>query len=107
VTGAGTSRPTTPRQRRSSAESRGKAGSGQVQLAELPLLLDIAAVAERLCTTERHVRRLVDEKRIPYLKVGHFVRFDAAEVARWLETCRVGIFDRESVSHRRWYHGQR
>jgi hypothetical protein len=34
------------------------------------------------------VRRLVAEKRIPYLKVGHFVRFDPAEIAAWLDNAR-------------------
>lgn len=46
-------------------------------------------VAAYLCTTVRHVRRLVDEKRIPYVKVGHFVRFDPWEVERWIDGQRV------------------
>ena len=32
----------------------------------------------------RHVRRLVFERRIPYVKWGHLVRFDPADVAAWL-----------------------
>lgn len=67
-------------------------------------LLDIRAVAEHLATSERHVRRLVDEHRIPYVKVGHFVRFDPAELAKWIDDCRVPVFDRRSVSQPRWYH---
>lgn len=67
-------------------------------------LLDIRAVAEHLATSERHVRRLVDEHRIPYLKVGHFVRFDPADLAEWLDACRVQVFDPRSVSQPRWYH---
>jgi excisionase family DNA binding protein len=51
---------------------------------ELPTLLDIAAVSERLHVTERHVRRLVAERRIPFVKVGRFVRFDPADVADWI-----------------------
>ena len=58
---------------------------------ELPKLLDIAAVAEQLCVTERHVRRLVAERRIPYVKVGRFVRFDPAEVADWISASRVPV----------------
>jgi len=46
--------------------------------------MSIADLAGFLATTERHVRRLVSERRIPYLKVGHFVRFDRAAVERWL-----------------------
>jgi excisionase family DNA binding protein len=56
---------------------------------DLSTLLDIGAVAERLCVTERHVRRLVAERRIPYVKVGRFVRFDPVDVADWLTAARV------------------
>ena len=37
----------------------------------LPRLLDIAGVAEHLGVSERHVRRLVAERRIPFIKWGH------------------------------------
>lgn len=57
-------------------------------------LLDIAGVAESLGVTARHVRRLVTDRRIPYLKVGYFIRFDPAEVASWLHTHRVDARDR-------------
>jgi hypothetical protein len=33
--------------------------------------------------------RLVAERRIPYLKVGHFIRFDPREVNDWLAEHRV------------------
>jgi excisionase family DNA binding protein len=39
-------------------------------------LIDIQAVAEFLGITTRHVQRLVAERRIPFLKMGRFVRFD-------------------------------
>jgi excisionase family DNA binding protein len=52
-------------------------------------LLDLAAVAQLLGVTRRHVQRLVSERRIPYLKVGRFVRFDAAELNVWLDHQRV------------------
>jgi excisionase family DNA binding protein len=51
-------------------------------------LLDIDAVAVQLAVTPRHVRRLVAERRIPYLKVGRFIRFDPAEVDAWLDAAR-------------------
>jgi excisionase family DNA binding protein len=53
-----------------------------------PRLLDIDAVAEQLAVTPRHIRRLVAERRIPYLKVGRFIRFDPAEVESWLDRTR-------------------
>lgn len=37
--------------------------------ATLPQLLSIDQLADRLGTTTRHVRRLVAERRVPYLKV--------------------------------------
>lgn len=37
-----------------------------------------------LNTSVRHLRRLVDEGRIPFHKVGWFIRFDEDEIASWL-----------------------
>jgi excisionase family DNA binding protein len=51
-------------------------------------LLDINSVATQLGTSVRHIRRLVAEKRIPYLKVGHLVRFDPTELEVWLQRSR-------------------
>ena len=59
-------------------------------------LLDLPAVAERLNVNERHVRRLVAERRIPYLKWGHLLRFDPVEIAAWLEQARQPVADRKS-----------
>ena len=55
----------------------------------LPQLLTIEQLAELLGTSVRHVRRLVAEKRVPYLKVGKFIRFDPEEIAAWLDQQRV------------------
>ena len=52
-------------------------------------LLDAAELAKRLGVTARFVRRLVDERRVPYVKVGRFVRFDPLEVQRWIAGSRV------------------
>ena len=51
-------------------------------------LLDLTAVAERLNVNQRHVRRLLAERRIPYLKWGHLLRFDAAEIEACLDRAR-------------------
>ncbi len=51
-------------------------------------LVGIDAVAARLGVQVRHVRRLVFERRIPFLKWGHLLRFDPAEIERWLDTLR-------------------
>jgi len=52
-------------------------------------LISLPAVAERLGVNERHVRRLVAERRIPFLKWGHLLRFDPDEIDAWLEAARV------------------
>ena len=54
-----------------------------------PALINIEQVAERLGVSVRHMRRLVAERRIPFVKWGHFLRFDPDEVDRWIEECAV------------------
>jgi excisionase family DNA binding protein len=53
------------------------------------VLLDKDELAARLGVSERFVRRLVEERRIPYLKIGRIIRFDPAEIDRWLTPQRV------------------
>jgi excisionase family DNA binding protein len=48
-------------------------------------LLTIVEVATALGVDVRHVRRLVHERRIPYIKWGHLLRFDPAEIATWID----------------------
>lgn len=55
---------------------------------EIRGLWDVEAVARRLGVQVRHIRRLVSERRIPYLKWGHLLRFDPAEIERWLDGAR-------------------
>jgi len=53
-----------------------------------PQLVDIETLSRHLGVGERHIRRLVAERRIPYVKWGHLVRFDLEEVLEWLEAAR-------------------
>ena len=53
-----------------------------------PRLLDITALADHLGVNTRHVRRLVAERRIPYIKWGHLIRFDPVEVREWIDAYR-------------------
>jgi excisionase family DNA binding protein len=46
-------------------------------------------VAARLNVSVRFIRRLCHERRVPYTKVGKFVRFDADELETWIVTHRV------------------
>jgi excisionase family DNA binding protein len=64
-------------------------------------LLDIDGVAEHLGVNERHVRRLVAERRIPFVKWGHLLRFDPAEISVWLDRQRVGVGGRRRSGHTR------
>lgn len=57
------------------------------QQQRLPLL-SINDVAARLNVQVRHVRRLVAERRIPFIKWGHLIRFDADELEQWLDESR-------------------
>lgn len=51
-------------------------------------LMDLPTVAERLGVNQRHVRRLVHERRIPFIKWGHLLRFDPDEIEEWLNAAR-------------------
>jgi excisionase family DNA binding protein len=54
---------------------------------ELPHLVDIDSIAEHLGVEVRHVRRLVFERRIPFIKWGRLLRFDPVDIAAWLDEC--------------------
>ncbi len=46
-------------------------------------MLKLGELCEWLNITERHARKLVERKAIPYRKVGHLLRFPEAEVEDW------------------------
>lgn len=52
-------------------------------------LLDPKQLALILGITERHVKRLVAERRIPFVKVGRFVRFERSAVDEWVKRATV------------------
>ncbi len=51
---------------------------------QLPTLIDIVTLADHLGVDVRHVRRLVAERRVPFIKWGHLLRFDPVEISAWL-----------------------
>lgn len=57
-------------------------------------LLDVPTTADRLGVSVRYVRRLVAERRIPYIKLGHLLRFDPDEVDAWVDQARVSQLGR-------------
>ena len=62
--------------------------SSTVRSSEAPLV-DISGAADRLGVSVRYVRRLVAERRIPYVKLGHYLRFDPAELDEWIDRLRI------------------
>jgi excisionase family DNA binding protein len=51
-------------------------------------LLDAKAVADRLGVPESWVRESARSGAIPHVRLGRYVRFDLADVERWLEECK-------------------
>lgn len=56
-------------------------------------LIAIQDVAEILGVNVRHVRRLVQERRIPFIKWGHLLRFDPVVIASWIDEHRQIPFE--------------
>jgi excisionase family DNA binding protein len=61
------------------------------EAAVLPSLVDIETVATSLGISVRQVRRFVAEGRIPYVRVGHLIRFDPAALNEWIDDRRAGF----------------
>ncbi len=52
-------------------------------------LIGIKQLASRLGVSERFVRRLVEERRIAFHKIGRYVRFDPCDVDDWIARNRI------------------
>jgi excisionase family DNA binding protein len=52
-------------------------------------LLTVDAVAERLSTSVRFVRRLVAERRIEFVKIGRHVRITESALAEFIDAGRI------------------
>jgi excisionase family DNA binding protein len=61
-------------------------------------LLDVEELAQWLGVEQGFVRRLIAERRVPFVKIGKFVRFDPNEITTWIDSRRVGM---EASSSRR------
>ena len=71
------------------APPRERSNPGQPALAGRSALIDVDELAKWLGVEVVFVRRLVAERRIPFLKIGKFVRFDPGEVSTWIDRQRV------------------
>jgi excisionase family DNA binding protein len=56
----------------------------------LPALVDIATVSHSLGISMRQVRRFVAEGHIPFVRVGHLIRFDPDAINDWIDVRRSG-----------------
>ncbi|MGQ0617330.1 MAG: excisionase family DNA-binding protein [Acidimicrobiia bacterium] len=56
-----------------------------------PDLIDLPTLARRLGVDQRHIRRLVAERRIPFVKWGYLLRFDAVGVDARIDRSRVPV----------------
>jgi excisionase family DNA binding protein len=63
-------------------------------------LVDVVGAAARLGVSERHVRRLVAERRIPFIKWGRLLRFDEQDLEVWINAARVPAVDPNRASRR-------
>ena len=60
-------------------------------------LLDVAEAADRLGTTERFPRRLIEERRIAFVKVGRHVRIAESVIDEFIEANTVRPITGQSV----------
>ena len=52
-------------------------------------LIDAEQLAARLGVSKRYVRRMIEERRIPFHKIGRYVRFRPTDVDDYLASRRV------------------
>ncbi len=76
------------RAQRSPADLRTPAEVPTLESDQVPML-DVIGLADRLGVSERFVRRLVEANRVPYYKIGKFVRFHPDDIGTWLASKRV------------------
>ena len=61
-----------------------------------PPFLNVDELAAWLGIEVVFVRRLIAERRIPFVKVGRLVRFDPEEIAAWIDGRRVAVEEQRS-----------
>ena len=71
-----------------SPPQKGSIRKAQVS-AQRPTFLNVEELAGWLGVEVVFVRRLIAERRIPFVKIGRFVRFDPEEIAAWIDGQRV------------------
>src|ERR1700733_4054075 len=62
----------------------------KADVGRIPTLVDIQAVSRSLGISMRQVRRFVANGEIPFVRVGHLIRFDPEELNDWINARRAG-----------------
>lgn len=60
----------------------------------LPTLIDIPTVSRSFGISTRQVRRFVADGQIPFVRVGHLIRFDLDALKEWIDARRAGSIAR-------------
>ena len=55
------------------------------------VLWKVREAAEFLRCTPDAMYKMVEDRKIPYLRIGRRILFDASELRAWLEQRRVGV----------------
>jgi len=76
-------------------------GSAKTEAVLDERLMTIGEVAEHLGVDVRHVRPLVHERRIPFVKWGHLLRFSPSAIHDWLLAHTVHESSPTTPAHRR------
>lgn len=53
------------------------------------MMINIQELAERLDVSISGVYTWVNQKKIPYVKIGHLIRFDSNDIDKWLEEKKI------------------
>lgn len=72
--------------------ARGHGGSAvsKRMAVELEQLLTIPELAERLCLSDKTIRRMVVREHMPCVRLGRQLRFAPGDVLRWLAARKEG-----------------
>jgi excisionase family DNA binding protein len=61
-------------------------------------LLNVTQAAEHLGTPVRFIRRLIAERRIPFYKIGRYVRIDPADLDHFIQEGRSDVNESSSLT---------
>ena len=72
-------------------ESRTSASGLAGHIAAMPGAISAPKLAQLLGVSRSYIYQLASDNRIPYLRIGHLLRFDPSAVAAWLRSKEVSV----------------